>query len=546
MELAPQVDFADWFNNPQHSDVLLQITTQALDAAGEGEALDDTGNHEPATTYHAHALLLVSQSTYLSARLSNRWTLRQPSHLAPPLQPPSHRHHPSDPTGIIAVASAPLVGTDTAAEAGDEAASSRGVQVLVEHVEADELPAMDLLMRLLYGHGIPQASPSRLLFQTLKLADCFGCLAVLDRVLAHLAVYVEGDRPLSASFLGNFFLAPPSVFERPGFQPLREAAEQAMGRLFGHLPSVIRSPDLICQFCALPFLAVLAWSDSDQLFVHSENDVLFLSSAWVAAQQRSGQGPTPVELEMLAHYVRVYQLGPAYLHHVLPSLPWFTACSGMASLPSLHMYKAHGVRLEAGLANARMPVAGHSQLTTVCWEGPGAWVAAPRRHCHGETTSPLVWHFDPGNLQTLTAGAAVASPDACYSHGLLLRAVLRLVDTEPSAVSSGTALASASGVSLDLHLAVDAQAMAQHGLLWPPAASVLLGPVDVQVLGRSPALCRQRSYGHARFMQGCESRAYRDVLIRSAPTAQELVGPYLREGELRVQALFSAVDRTMG
>ena len=249
---------------------------------------------------------------------------------------------------------------------------------------------MDLLLRLIYGQKPPHAASALLFFQCLRLADRFQAPACVDALLQHLAATPRGS--VDRSFVAGVCGAPPGVCRdepffqalvktckahlvhvfssaptatdpspdltglvdhnvlveaygvanhtKPSMQPLLAACQQHLVRLYGDVPATIRDDALRAQFCALPHAAVLAWAECDDLRVTSENDVVFLLSAWVAAQEASGRAATAQQLEQLAHQVGGGERCGCFtrqLHEflVVGSTPGQLARPGQAAQPSM-------------------------------------------------------------------------------------------------------------------------------------------------------------------------------------------------------------------
>lgn len=309
-------------------------------------------------TYHAHAMHLAAQSTYFKARFNRTWLPRDAKAGSSNLQPSNSKIQCETREG----------------EEEDEPHVMWNQRELVEHVEEEDLEAMDQLLRMMYSQPLPDDAPTQLLFQCLRLADRFGAVACMDLILDRLSSIPIEDMDLF--LLTHAFGLPTGVCGRPSFPAFLSKCKQQVTLLFGDVPAVIRDQTLKGQFCSLPFAAVLAWAESGELLVHSENCVVYLLSAWVEAQRMAANQdedgrPSMEELEQLAHQVRLCHLGPAYLHQILPNLDCFTDCSSMEHLPHLLAIKGNGINLDQGLKAAKPPICG--------WKGPKQWMAKRRR-----------------------------------------------------------------------------------------------------------------------------------------------------------------------
>ena len=58
---------------------------------------------------------------------------------------------------------------------------------LFEHVKVAELEAVGQLLRLIYGQKLPESAPFHLIFQYLRLADCYRAANCTTKLLGHLA-----------------------------------------------------------------------------------------------------------------------------------------------------------------------------------------------------------------------------------------------------------------------------------------------------------------------------------------------------------------------
>ncbi|KAG1675566.1 hypothetical protein FOA52_014154 [Chlamydomonas sp. UWO 241] len=68
---------------------------------------------------------------------------------------------------------------------------------------------------------------------------------------------------------------------------------------------------------------MVAWAKSDSPQVHSENDVVYLLSAWVQAQEAAGLPCSTEQLELLVGTVRLDDCGHSYERRIVPALDWF-------------------------------------------------------------------------------------------------------------------------------------------------------------------------------------------------------------------------------
>jgi hypothetical protein len=512
--------FSTWFDNPEHSDVVLHLgtATAAPVAASNSKTRKARAAAPPhARTFHAHAVVLSAQSAYFKARMGGRW----------------QRTH-----------------------------AKRKVE-LVELVEETELEAMELLLRLMYGQSLPDATSVHTLFQCLRLADRFQSAACGDELLHRLAAIPASS--IDRSFVAGVCDAPPGVRrDEPPFralvkvcaqelvrvygsapaatnpspdltaildldvlvdvygaadpalpllQPLLDACLAHLVRLYGDVPATIRDAALRDQFCALPHAAVLAWAECDELRVTSENDVVFLLSAWVAAQEAAGRPATAGQLEQLAHQVRVFHCGSAYLAHCVPNLAWFKGCGNFKRISMLLRYKYAGFKVQ--------DVHPGNKTTLV-----GRWVACPRSGA-AAIGPPLAWRVSPSQLQQADDGQTVHCPASAYVNGFMVQLSLAL----RTAKDGGSTL----GIFVGL-----APRAATRPVPWAHAPSVLVRLGAIKVVGS------ELEHAKCGALPGClvcgETWGWPNFFGKSASSVAELVAPYLRDGHLHIEAEPPAMD----
>ena len=230
--------------------------------------------------------------------------------------------------------------------------------------------------------------------------------------------------------------------------------QQLLVTVFGNVPAIITSSYQLHQFCLLPLTAVLVWAKADTLKVHSENCVVLLLSAWNQAREVGAAAAVALDAaaeaaaaamhsssdddsdydsgdsdedsddedltvsrrisEELAHCVRVLQLSPLYLQHIMPSLPWFRGCSGINYLPRLQFQKSAGLDVD---------VQGD-------WAGPPSWLADARMSADHPC---MEWVVKAAELELLPIGRLVSSPSV-YMNGAFFKCGLQQDPAAPWAV----------------------------------------------------------------------------------------------------------------
>ena len=180
-------------------------------------------------------------------------------------------------------------------------------------------------------------------------------------------------KEIDLALLSHVYSLPAGLLESPPLQKIAATCKQKLVELFGDVPAVITDLVQRRQFSSLPYAAVLAWIQSDDLKVHSESCVLLLLSAWVNSKEHPACSTD--QLKQLAHSVRVEHLSPTYLHCVLPDLKWFQkSCSG-----------------DAKFLRALLVKSGHDGAKCSPWAGPGAWVADKRKGTAMPASADLEW-----------------------------------------------------------------------------------------------------------------------------------------------------------
>lgn len=340
------------------------------------------------------------------------------------------------------------------------------------------------------------------------------------------------DHVIDHGVLIGVFGASSEALGTASMNPLLARCKAALVRLFGMVPTVIRDKFQKGQFCSLPFAAVLAWAESDDLEVHSENCVVYLLSAWAQART-AAQAVTAAELEQLAHTVRVFHLCPTYLHHVLPSLQWFKNCSSMQHLPTLLFFKTYGLNLEDGLESVT--------VSNVFWEGAPRWMAKPRKCCSPDSSPLLTWVLVPSDVQRLCDGEVLYSPTKQYINGFFVKV---MVQHHPSKSEPETTLGVVGHLDV-LELAMWTS-LGCKPLLSGTPVSTKLQALRIKIIGPDAATSPEKTLGPLFLISRPEAgRGWRDFLNGCAPTLKQLLAPYLKGGQLHIEARFEAFNETV-
>ena len=187
--------------------------------------------------------------------------------------------------------------------------------------------------------------------------------------------------------------------------------QQFLVTVFGDVPAIIASAEQLCEFCLLPHTAVLVWARADNLRVHSENCVVLLLSAWIHAYGNVHGAALEDDMEAssddeddknahlyveLANCVRVLQLSPSYLQHIVPKLSWFQGCRGIKFLPHLQLQKSAGLDVDVQGSSARDFCA-------------PSWLANAREAADSMPSSSTEWVVKSAELELLASSS-------CFPH----------------------------------------------------------------------------------------------------------------------------------
>ncbi|KAG1653947.1 hypothetical protein FOA52_002844 [Chlamydomonas sp. UWO 241] len=420
------------------------------------------------SNYFLHAVILTSQSDYFEGRLGED----------------SSRFKPDETEG----------------SGGSGSRIAFEIVEVMEH-EAD-VEAMDALLRAMYG--ATTATDVLVLLRAARLADRFlvskpvaqllaSCLAVVpaDAITDDAVVLALDERSAS--------LATPIPLELIG------KCRVYVQTVFRNVSDVVTQPALLARFCALPHAAVVAWAQSDSLQVHSENEVVYLLSAWVYAQEAAGCPCSAEHLEQLVRSVRVADCGPSYLQMIVPALDWFE--SGLAHLGKFAVVQAFR---NAGVQRFTMPD-----------NVPKAWSAKPRAKL---ATCEAVLEFQVGAEKLKVLGAMGTNLDSVFINGFWMKGDLECAKSETTPTK----------LTLECYIHVDAAKMTET-VSWPKHASVTYA--DTVEVGKAKAIGPGYSVSDVR-----QSWGYPDILDASAASVAALVAPHLEGGQLKGKITFSDVD----
>ncbi|KAG1667280.1 hypothetical protein FOA52_012569 [Chlamydomonas sp. UWO 241] len=352
--------------------------------------------------------------------------------------------------------------------AGGGGRGSRIVFEIVEVVEQEaDVEAMDALLHTMYGATTAT--------DVLSITDVAVAMAYDER---------------SAS------LATPLLRE------LMDKCRVYLQTVFRNVPDVVTQPALLARLCSLPHAAVMAWAQSHSLQVNSENEVVYLLSAWVKAQETAGYPCSAEELKQFVHSVRLADCGPSYQQMIVPALDWFE--SGFAQLGAFNIAQTFQ---NAGVGRHAMPV-----------DVPTAWPSKPREKLP-TCDAVVAFQVDAEKLEVLdAAGTKRIEVGSIFVNGFWMAAYLECE----------TALV---GVMLGCFAYVDADKMAMP---WPGQAAV--------ALSCSIEVGDARGSGLDGIIEGSFSWGCSDMLVSASAAVSKLVAPHLDGGQLKGKITFSDVD----
>ena len=389
------------------------------------------------------------------------------------------------------------------------ACAARAVELVI-NVEECELEAVELLLKCLYKVELTEEARGngQLLLRVYCLEDKYKIpAACMEPTLAALSALQA--KSIDLALLSQVYSLPTQLSEAPSLQRLAAVCKQKLLELFGDVPAVITDLEQRRQFCALPYAAVLAWLQSDDLKVHSESCVLLLLTAWVNSEEHPACNIH--QLKQLAHSVRVEHLSAMYLHGVLPDLEWFReGCSeSFRYLRGMHLQKA---------------VDGDH----TGWEEPAAWIAPKRSKMSMPASATINWSLGPeelGQLNTSTTCLRIHSPGSAHLGSAYLHGIFFKLGADREEVEGV--------ITLGMFLAVHSRVMETMLGFWDSLENPCLFNAEMWVAGQLEGeiinvACHGLSFG------------FPDVLGRSAATFSELVAPLLVGGRLSLKAVIKA------
>ena len=381
---------------------------------------------------------------------------------------------------------------------------------LVEHVEEGELDAVELMLKCLYKVELPQEAQGNghLLLQVYRMADKYKVPAPCMETISAALSAVEA-KDIDLLLLLKVYHLPPGLMDSLPLQKLiTMSCKQKLVELFGDVPAIITDPEQRRQFCALPYVAALAWLQSDDLKVHSESCVLFLLSAWVHSKEHPACSPD--QLKQLAHSVRVEHLSDVYWQSVVPDLTWFMESDGCGSRGTVGLLRIMQLRKSR-------PDAGHAD-----WTGPPAWSSGKRKGTAVPESVALIQELDSQDILKLdaTANQTLYSSNNTYLNGVFYK-----LGHEKRKVANSSEAA----VTFGMFLCPDVKAMQAALGFWDCTRHPCLFSAELSASTKmkrlQPVISSSSAWG------------FPDILGKSAATVAELFAPFLVDGRLSLKAV---------
>ncbi|KAG1672783.1 hypothetical protein FOA52_002771 [Chlamydomonas sp. UWO 241] len=386
--------------------------------------------------------------------------------------------------------------------------SYRIVFEIVEVVEQEEadVEAIDALLRAMYGALV--ATDVLVLLGAARLADRFLVSQAVAQLLASRLAYVPADA-ITDDVLALVFDAYSALLATPLPLELIDKCRVFLRTAFRNVPDVVTQPALLERFLALPHAAVVAWAKSDSLQVHSANEVVYLLSAWVRAQETAGCPCSAEQLELLVDTMRLAACGPSYLQMIVPALDWFK--SGLGRLGAFALSRE---LKKAGL------------LYTRPFGVPNAWWADTPREKLASCEAVMEFKVNAEKLEKLEMldGKNCTIFDSVFVNGFW---VTPFVKCSASKTAPGE-------LTLGCFAQVDVAKMTK-ATPWTEHSAVAF--TCSKQVGKAAEMGPSTF-----FVTGSKSWGYADTLGVSAASVAALVAPHLEGGQLKGKATFANVD----
>jgi len=381
------------------------------------------------------------------------------------------------------------------------------LRVVILEVEEEEVQLARAVLWFMYSGELPASPSLRTLATMLRLANLLDASRCAETVA--LALSRCKQEQLEVEDLNSVFQMPELLHDKECVRAALQMCKQRLVQLFGDVTALAQDDTLRSRFMRLSFPAVLAWAQEDSLRVSSDNEVLLLLHTWVVVRQfEEAEG-----LKQLSRAVRLMHLTPACLVSVLPDVAWFW-CTRDERDAVLHR---------------RLSSLAQDDRFMGKWNGPASWISAkPRTRTHKVTSKLLAWQVDAADL--LAADSWLMSPHVYY-NGFLTQACIQIHEgskDEPGMrlrlITSTTPLAglpgadSASHIKLRVPLSVIFKLRVRYGS--PGGGAVEIDRSTYLPDGWGPT----------------------DALLRSAPTREELLRPFVHNGKMHIEFIVTDIQ----
>ena len=373
---------------------------------------------------------------------------------------------------------------------------TRTLTILHDYIEEGEMEAVEFVLKSFYAIDVPFTAdliPSEtdakvsLLLKALMVAERYQA----DRCKEKIAEVLSSIYEFTYEAAKGSIQLPTYILNLPLLPEFQSRATHFLYTLFTDLPKVCCDLVSSDNFVSLPYFFVHEWIKRDDLKVHSENDVVYLLDKWVIMNE-----PSPDQVDALIKEIRVINLGPAYLHQILPNLNWFKT-SELSKDLSLVL-----VARDSCIFDIK------SQITSPSWFSTAR---TPPGHASVPMPTTFTLELQEGKLQSLYEGGQVFS-SSHYVNGHLVEGFAEAKETQGL-------------FTLGIGLNILPTRCSCH----VPLACT----ISIDKAGDSP----ERRRFCAWILMSGQGCGLKDFLKCSRPSMMELIAPWLTDGLTRTAKL---------
>eukprot|EP00798_Chlamydomonas_sp_ICE-L_P004801 gene4801-biopygen15096 len=317
------------FNQPTYADLRLVLRSSQ---GGSATSRDDLASGSPppkrqcaglslddVRSFYAHKFILASKSPIINAMLLRELRQAMDAVLSVFLVPMEH-------SGSVCLLVSPPARQLT----------DPHLEVLELPMEQEELVACEVLFRSMYSDNLAEdvdsvlsseqgAGVSRvmLLVQVYRLADrlevCTDqCAQAISAISSADCYSVD-----AANYVFSLKRSAPALAEHATIKDLIEKCLSWLVGHFGDITCLINNGSLMKAFLQLDVLTVLAFLESDELEVVSENEVLTLMGMWMGEDWAVRMSKE--ELKAFWNVLRLGHLTTCFIYRLVVLAPWLPA-----------------------------------------------------------------------------------------------------------------------------------------------------------------------------------------------------------------------------